>query len=135
MSCRKKAILLAMAGAPFPPWPAANLALVALWSGSVRTVQADIKLYILQRGEPSRLFTEQIRSQINNQINWLLYVLSKMAEPQTGVQIYMDRGPKQSAKGQGKAGHGKGGKGSKGKAKGAKGGKGRGKANPDDMET
>lgn len=26
-----------------PPWPA-NLALVALWSGSVRTVQADIKL-------------------------------------------------------------------------------------------
>ena len=93
---------------------------------------------ILQRGEPSRLFTEQIRSQIHNQINWLLYVLSKMAEPQTGVQIYMDRGPKQRAKGQGKAGHGKGGKGrgkAKGKAKGLKGGKGRGKANPDDMET
>ena len=88
---------------------------------------------ILQRGEPSRLFTEQIRSQIN----WLLYVLSKMAEPQTGVQIYMDRGPKQRAKGQGKAGKGGKGKGkAKGKAKGnAKGGKGRGKANADDMET
>ena len=94
---------------------------------------------ILQRGEPSRVFTEQIRSQVN----WVLYVLSKMAEPQNGVQIYMDRGPKQRAKGQGKAGQGKGGKGrgkAKGKAKGgnAKGGKGRGKGreeNTDDMET
>ena len=65
-----------------------------------------------------------------------------MAEPQTGVQIYVDSGPKQRTKGQGKAGQGKGGNGrgkAKGKAKGnAKGGKGRGKgreANADDMET
>ena len=93
---------------------------------------------ILQRGEPSRVFTEQIRSQLN----WVLCVLLKVAEPQTGVQVYLDRGPKQGAKGQGKAGQGKGGKGrgkAKGKAKGnAKGGKGRGKgreANADDMET
>lgn len=125
-----------MAGAPFPP-PAREFSIGSLveWVSKDRAGGYQI---ILQRGEPSRLFTEQIRSQIHNQINWLLYVLSKMAEPQTGVQIYMDRGPKQRAKGQGKAGHGKGGKGrgkAKGKAKGLKGGKGRGKANPDDMET
>ena len=50
MNCRKKTILLAMAGAPFPPqrsarpWPA-NLAWVTFWSGSVRTVQADTKSF------------------------------------------------------------------------------------------
>ena len=90
---------------------------------------------ILQRGEPTRLFTEGVRTQLN----WSLYVLSKMSDPPSGIQVYLDRGPKQRSKGKGKAGPGKGkGKGH-GKGRGnAKGGKGRGKGkqrNADEMDT
>ena len=89
----------------------------------------------LQRREPTRLFTGGVRTRLN----WSLYVLSKMSDPPSGIQVYLDRGPKQRSKGKGKAGRGKGkGKGN-GKAKGnAKGGKGRGKGkqrNADEMET
>ena len=74
---------------------------------------------VLQRGEPSRLFTRSI----TQAVNWPLYVLAKLQSPPTGIQIYQDRGPKVRHKGKGKGNKGKG-KGVKGKGKARKGGKG-----------
>ena len=53
---------------------------------------------VLQRGEPSRLFTRSI----TQAVNWPLYVLAKLQSPPTGIQIYQDRGPKVRHKGKGK---------------------------------
>ena len=74
---------------------------------------------VLQRGEPSRLFTRSI----TQAVNWPLYVLAKLQSPPTGIQIYQDKGPKVRHKGKGKGNKGKG-KGVKGKGKSRKGGKG-----------
>ena len=74
---------------------------------------------VLQRGEPSRLFTRSI----TQAVNWPLYVMAKLQSPPTGIQIYQDRGPKVRHKGKGKGNKSKG-KGVKGKGKSRKGGKG-----------
>ena len=77
---------------------------------------------VLRHGEASRALHTAVR----NEINWSLFVLSRMANPPVGVQLYPDRGPRTRAKGQGKGrggGKGKDGKGKGGKGKGKKGGK------------
>ena len=73
---------------------------------------------VLQRGKPSRLFTKSI----TQEVNWPLFVLSRLHSPAQGIQIYQDKGPRVRSKAKGKGNKGKG-KGPKGKGKQAKGGK------------
>ena len=81
---------------------------------------------VLRHGEASRALHTAVR----NEINWSLFVLSRMVNPPVGVQLYPDRGPLTRAEGLGK-GRG-GGKAIDGKVKGVKGkGKKGGKAKAD----
>ena len=68
---------------------------------------------VLEQGEPSRLCYESVKKEVN----WALFVISRLQTPPAGIQLYPDRGPKTRQKGKGKGG--------KGKGRGRKGGKGK----------